>query len=457
MDNWIEIKKVGMIMKKSCKVSIIMPSLNVAKYIDECMQSALGQTLAEKEIICVDAGSTDGTWEKILSYADNTVYKGKIVPLQSGIKSYGYQINLALRAAVGEYIAILETDDYVASDMYEQLYTIGVANNADFVKADYDTFITYPDNKRLFDHIMLFKDDKGNYGKVLNPGRNLYLYTNDHNIWKGIYKKQFLLDHGILLNESIGAAFQDIGFTQQVLAKAKKAVYINKSFYRYRIDRKESSINSVEGLKYAYWEFSRLLENDWLREKIIYLDGFYSHMAQSFLCELIKAVRATKYNAVSEHVEPYYRWFKDQILYAIDKNLLSIELYQLYPHLQSIFENIHEFCLRLKDEDLSQKEKKEKFLNSIRDKSVILFCLGTYGNFTIRYLYDHDISILAGCDNNKILWNTKKFGIYVYSPSECTQKFSGCTYVIANKKSRQEMYKQLLDLGVDKKNISICL
>lgn len=113
--------------------------------------------------------------------------------------------------------------------------------------------------------------------------------------------------------------------------------------------------------------------------------------------------------------------------------------------------------MRLKDEDLSQKEKKEKFLNSIRDKSVILFGLGTYGNFTIRYLYDHDISILAGCDNNKILWNTKKFGIYVYSPSECTQKFSGCTYVIANKKSRQEMYKQLLDLGVDKKNISICL
>ena len=50
-------------MKKQYKVSIIMPSLNVVEYIDECIQSALNQTLIEREIICIDAGSTDGTWE----------------------------------------------------------------------------------------------------------------------------------------------------------------------------------------------------------------------------------------------------------------------------------------------------------------------------------------------------------------------------------------------------------
>ena len=52
-----------------------MPSLNVAEYIDECIQSVLSQTLSEKEIICVDAGSTDGTWEKLLSYAEKPEYK----------------------------------------------------------------------------------------------------------------------------------------------------------------------------------------------------------------------------------------------------------------------------------------------------------------------------------------------------------------------------------------------
>ena len=52
---------------KKCKVSIIMPSLNVADYIDECIQSALDQTLEDIEIICIDAGSTDGTWEKFFT------------------------------------------------------------------------------------------------------------------------------------------------------------------------------------------------------------------------------------------------------------------------------------------------------------------------------------------------------------------------------------------------------
>lgn len=98
-------------MKNKCKVSIIMPSLNVVDYIDECIQSALKQTLSEIEIICVDAGSTDGTWEKLISYADNPEYKDHIILLQSEVKSYGYQINLALRQAIGEYIAILETDE----------------------------------------------------------------------------------------------------------------------------------------------------------------------------------------------------------------------------------------------------------------------------------------------------------------------------------------------------------
>ena len=59
------------IVKKKSKVSIIMPSLNVVEYIDECILSALNQTLVEKEIICIDAGSTDGTWEKLNDYANN--------------------------------------------------------------------------------------------------------------------------------------------------------------------------------------------------------------------------------------------------------------------------------------------------------------------------------------------------------------------------------------------------
>ena len=51
-------------------ISVIMPSLNVAQYIDECLSSVINQSLKNIEIICVDAGSTDGTLEKIKNYAE---------------------------------------------------------------------------------------------------------------------------------------------------------------------------------------------------------------------------------------------------------------------------------------------------------------------------------------------------------------------------------------------------
>ena len=116
-------------------VSIIMPSLNVAKYIDECLQSAIKQTLKDIEIICIDAGSTDGTREIINKYI---LTDKRLRVIDSDVKSYGYQVNLGIHEAKGEYIGILETDDYVDSEMYERLYDAAKKSNADYVRADYD-------------------------------------------------------------------------------------------------------------------------------------------------------------------------------------------------------------------------------------------------------------------------------------------------------------------------------
>ena len=86
------------------KISIIMPSLNVVEYIDECIKSVLNQTLTDIEILCVDAGSEDGTWEKLEQYASNDV---RVKLIRSERKSYGYQMNLGIKAAKGEYIGIV--------------------------------------------------------------------------------------------------------------------------------------------------------------------------------------------------------------------------------------------------------------------------------------------------------------------------------------------------------------
>ena len=94
----------------SVKISVIMPSLNVSEYIDECIQSVLNQKFADIEILCIDAGSTDGTYEKLEDYK---MRDNRIQLLQSDKKSYGYQVNMGIKKATGEYIAIIETDDYI--------------------------------------------------------------------------------------------------------------------------------------------------------------------------------------------------------------------------------------------------------------------------------------------------------------------------------------------------------
>lgn len=81
------------------KVTVIMPSLNVADYIKECLESVIHQTLRELEIICVDAGSTDGTREILEEYAQRDP---RILVVDSPRKSYGYQVNQGLRLSQGE-------------------------------------------------------------------------------------------------------------------------------------------------------------------------------------------------------------------------------------------------------------------------------------------------------------------------------------------------------------------
>ena len=101
------------------EISVIMPSLNVARYYEKCMDSVLSQTFEDFEVLSVDAGSTDGTLEMIERYQAKD---SRVRLLRSPVKSYGAQMNLAMDAAEGKYIAIVETDDCAEPDMLECLH-----------------------------------------------------------------------------------------------------------------------------------------------------------------------------------------------------------------------------------------------------------------------------------------------------------------------------------------------
>lgn len=225
------------------KVSIIVPTYNVEMYLDQCMESLQRQTLHDIEVICVNDGSKDNSLAILKKYAENDE---RIIIIDKENGGYGKAMNVGLDRATGEYIGILEPDDYVPLNMYEDLYNVASKNELDFVKADFYRFTT--DEKNGDMHLVYNHLDKSGmyYNQVWNPSETPILTKFIMNTWSGIYKRAFIEENHIRHNETPGASFQDNGFFWQTFIYAKRAMFIDKPYYMNRRDNPNSSVNSRE-------------------------------------------------------------------------------------------------------------------------------------------------------------------------------------------------------------------
>ena len=224
------------------KVSIIIPTYNVEMYLIECMESVIHQTLKDIEIICINDGSTDGSLEILKSYAQKD---DRIVLVDKENGGYGIAMNIGLEKATGEYIGIVEPDDFVKLDMYESLYQIAKDNDLDFVKADFYRFKRTDEDDMNMVYNRLSKNPE-DYNKVFNPSEDTEAIRYIMNTWSGIYKKEFIEKHHIRHNETPGASFQDNGFWFQTFIFATRAMIVDKPYYMNRRDNPNSSVHNRE-------------------------------------------------------------------------------------------------------------------------------------------------------------------------------------------------------------------
>ena len=119
------------------KVSIIVPVCNSAKYLENCLKSICAQTLKNIEIICINDGSSDESFEILSSFEK----KDKRIRLVSKInEGYGCALNIGLNLAGGEYVGIVEPSDFIDKKMFEKLYSLSKKCDADIVKSAYFKF-----------------------------------------------------------------------------------------------------------------------------------------------------------------------------------------------------------------------------------------------------------------------------------------------------------------------------
>lgn len=214
------------------KISVIVPIYNVENYLEQCLVSLSKQTLDEIEYICIDDGSTDNS-PMILDYFKSDK-RFRIVHKTN--EGYGKTMNLGLEMATGQYIGIVESDDYVSPDMFAQLYSYAKKNNCDFVKGDYIAFSKDGQEVRHVYRSCL-------YNQVFGVNENLERFEcTNMSIWTGIYKKEFLKKNNIKFQETAGASFQDIGFMFKVFVSMTRGLFIEQTFLFYRTDNAGSSV-----------------------------------------------------------------------------------------------------------------------------------------------------------------------------------------------------------------------
>lgn len=423
------------------KVTVIMPSLNVVKYIGPCIESVLAQTLSDMEILVIDAGSADGTLERLQEYA---AADARIRLLHSDRKSYGYQMNMGIALAQGEYIGIVETDDVIEPDMYMTLYNTAKENNADYVKGRAALFTELANGAEWY-------QPKGAplgadmLCRIISPQTMPQLLMKDIYLWSGIYKKEFV--RKVILNETPGAAFQDQGFLFQTISSADRAVYLNEIFYKYRQNNSNSSIFNKKGFHYLVEEYA-YIEKFLSDEKLKWRNVYYQRMFDQCLGRFhTMAVSGSFWEEAASDMEI----LRKRLETSVENRILKSEDWddERRKLLELFLRGSQDIYSYYKNEYQKKLDIISEALKAIGRHQVVIFGCAVIGKYFHALLEGRRPGqAIAYCDNNCKLWNGNVQGIPVLSPESAVRKYPDALYVIANLKSAEQLKLQLQTLGI---------
>ncbi len=234
------------------KVSVIIPVFNTEKYLNECIESVISQTLKEIEIICIDDGSTDFSPQILKEYASKD---DRISIISQSNKGAGIARNEGIRRARGKYVMFMDADDYYPDDdVIESLYNAAERNNVYIAGGEFSHIRSdgYIEDSQEFEGNPLL------YGYVYAKEDIIRFkdYQFDYGYHRFLYKRQFLIDNRLFFPNL--TRFQDPPFFVRTLSKADYFCAIKKVVYRYRIKNIEVEWNAkkvadlVDGLIYVH-------------------------------------------------------------------------------------------------------------------------------------------------------------------------------------------------------------
>lgn len=233
----------------NCTVSIIIPVYNTAEYLSACLDSVIGQSFEDFEVILVDDGSTDGSLGIERAYA---VRDTRFKVIEQFHMRQGAARNLGLSAARGEYVYFMDSDDVIEPDLLEACFERCSSQELDFVTFDCEGFLEVPGDAPELHEATVF-DRLGSCSQAVSDGVSFWFehfpkYSLPFVCWLQFFKRSFLVENDLRFIE--GVFYEDCDWTLRVYMNARRIAYIPRALYNYR-KRQGSVVNSKFGKNHA--------------------------------------------------------------------------------------------------------------------------------------------------------------------------------------------------------------
>lgn len=274
-------------------ITIILPIYNVEKYLEESLESILNQSYKDYELIVVDDGSTDKSL-KILNKYKNKFNKIRIFTQDN--RGVSEARNLALGHAKGDYILLVDSDDFLRKDMIEKMVLKAKESQSDIVISNYCLY--YKENKVYKALSDMPKVITYSSFQVIDM---MLKYKLQGQLWNKLFKYSLLKENNFTFEE--GRYIQDIFPVFKVINKAKKITYIDDELYFYR-QREDSTVHKgnkklTEDYYHAMTSIIKCIEKNNIDVNKNSLKIFKSYVLSYFI-----------YHYTNEDLRNNYRKFK---------------------------------------------------------------------------------------------------------------------------------------------------
>lgn len=310
------------------EVSVIVPVYNVEKYLEKCLNSLVNQTLENIEIIIVNDGTKDNSEEIIKKFMEK--YPQKIVYLKKENGGLSDARNYGMPYAKGEYIAFLDSDDYVEKEIYKEMYELAKKENSDMVECDF-----------LWEYPNKVRED---IGQVYN-GKKEMLEKVRVVAWNKLIKRSILEKRQIQFPK--GLRYEDVEFTYKLIPHLNKVSFLKKPYIHY-IQRENSIIN---------------VQNERTKEIFTVLENVIDYYKEN----------------------NFYEKYKDELEYVYTRFLLCSSLLRMVKiqdkeirknMLEITWENLNTKFPNWKNNKILRRNKtlKDKYMKSVNKFTYKIYC-----------------------------------------------------------------------------------